>query len=59
MDRLPKDPIMLLSYINTQLRDFYTNPEDLCAALSLDRSDLDRKLGAAGYTYDGKRNQYV
>ena len=27
---IPKDPVMLLSYVNTQLRDFYGTLEALC-----------------------------
>ena len=28
MTVLPKDPVILLSYINTQLRDFYPNLDE-------------------------------
>ena len=41
---IPKDPVMLLSYINTQLRDFYDSFEDLCKALDLDENDIKQKL---------------
>ena len=27
---IPKDPVMLLSYVNTQLRDFYPDIEEMC-----------------------------
>ena len=43
---IPKDPVMLLSYINTQLRDFYDSYEDLC------------KLSMIGYEYDESLNQF-
>ena len=39
MAAIPKDPFMLLSYVNTQLRDFYTSLEALCRALELDQRD--------------------
>lgn len=55
---VPKDPIMLLSYINTQLRDFYPSVEELCGALALDRQELENKLSAAGYRYDPSANQF-
>ena len=34
MDQLPKDPVILLSYINTQLRDFYPSLDAFCEAQS-------------------------
>ena len=30
---LPQDPIMLLSYVNTQLRDHYVSLDDFCASV--------------------------
>lgn len=27
---IPKEPVMLLSYVNTQLRDYYDSLEALC-----------------------------
>lgn len=55
---IPKDPVMLLSYINTQLRDFYTSYEDLCKALDLDENEVKQKLSAIGYEYDKSLNQF-
>ena len=37
---IPNDPIMLVSYLNTQLRDFYPNLEDLCKSLDLDQEAI-------------------
>lgn len=59
MMNIPKDPVMLLSYINTQLRDFYPSVEELCAALSLSKEELDRTLLGIDYQYDREKNQYV
>lgn len=39
---IPNDPIMLVSYLNTQLRDFYPNLEDLCKSLDLDQEEIGR-----------------
>ena len=33
---LPEDPFILLSYINTQLRDFYPSLEELQKSLGVD-----------------------
>ena len=43
---IPKDPVMLLSYINTQLRDFY------------DQNEVKQKLSMIGYEYDESLNQF-
>ncbi len=34
---MPKDPVMLLSYVNLKLRDFYTNLDQLCEELDAER----------------------
>lgn len=56
---IPKDPVMLLSYVNTQLRDFYPSLDELCSALDLDQEELKKRLEAVDYHYDGERNQFV
>ena len=56
---LPKDPYMLLSVVNTKLRDDYTDLNDLCASLGEDRSQLESKLKEAGFIYNPTTNQFV
>lgn len=55
---IPKDPVMLLSYINTQLRDFYDSYKDLCKSLDLDQNEVKQKLSMIGYEYDESLNQF-
>ena len=55
---IPKDPVMLLSYINTQLRDIYDSYEDLCKSLDLDQNEVKQKLSMIGYEYDESLNQF-
>ncbi len=55
---VPKDPYMLLSFVNTQLRDNYASPAELCAALSLDPEDLTARLAAADFHYIPALNQF-
>ena len=59
MTKFPKDPVMLLSYINTQLRDFYPSMEELCKAMDVKKEEIDEKLDLIDYQYDPERNQYV
>ena len=56
---LPNDPIMLLSYINTRLRNNYPGLDALCEDMDADREALCQTLKAAGYEYDPARNQFV
>ena len=55
---LPNDPAILLSYINTKLRDEYPDLEELCKSLSINRDELENKLAAIDYRYDRKQNQF-
>lgn len=56
---IPNDPVMLLSYINTQLRDFYPSLKELCTSLQLAEDSLTAKLAAIDYTYDPDTNQFT
>lgn len=55
---IPKDPIMLLSFINLKLRDNYSDIEALCDDLDVDREEIDNILKSADYHYDRGANQY-
>lgn len=59
MATIPEDPVILLSYINTQLRDFYKNLHELCDSLQLDQDKLCTKLKAIDYEYNATTNQFV
>ncbi len=56
---IPKDPVMLLSFVNLKLRDFYRSLDVLCDDLDVDKKEIVDKLGAIDYHYDEKRNQFV
>lgn len=58
-DMLPKDSVMLLSFVNTKLRDFYDSLDALCEGLDADRQDIVDRLGDIGYHYDAERNQFL
>ena len=49
---LPQDPMILLSYVNTKLRDDYSSLDAFCEDLDLDRAELESRLEALGYRYD-------
>lgn len=56
---LPKDPVILLSVVNTKLRDFYPSLNALCDDLEIDINEITKKLSLIGYTYNEERNQFV
>lgn len=58
MEQLPTDPFMLLSVVNTRLRDEYASLDELCAALDIDPQELASRLEAAGFTYMPEINQF-
>ena len=56
---IPKDPVMLLSFINLKLRDYYSDFETLCEDLDVDGTEIMNKLAGINYQYDMDRNQFV
>ena len=56
---MPNDPVMLLSFINTQLRDNYSSLDELAAAYGVNAVDIKAKLGNIDYTYDEESNRFV
>ena len=55
---LPNDPVILLSYINTLLRDEYSTFEELCKSLCVSEDDIVSKLSGIGYVYDKNSNSF-
>jgi len=56
---LPKDPAILLSFVNTKLRDEYPSLGELCAALGADRAALEEALAGLDYRYSSEQNQFI
>ncbi len=59
MAAIPNDPMMLLSYINTKLRDEYKNLSELCNDLELQQSELTEKLSSIDYAYNEELNRFI
>ena len=58
MSQLPKDPVMLLSVVNTNLRDFYLSLDEFCNAKDADKNEIVNVLSAIGYEYNEESNQF-
>ena len=52
------DPYMLLSVINTKLRDEYSSLDMLCDDMDIDKENVIDKLSSVNYKYDEGINQY-
>lgn len=59
MPNIPKDPVMLLSYINTQLRDFYPSLKECCQSLGISEETIQSSLAAINYHYDDEKNRFL
>jgi len=56
---IPQDPIMLLSFTNTQLRDHFNNLTEFCKAYMIDETHIIQKLRLVDYTYNENTNQFI
>ena len=55
---MPQDPILLMSLVNTLLRDSYSSLESLCEDRELDVQQVRSRLEAAGFVYQPEQNQF-
>lgn len=56
---IPKDPFILLSYINTQLRDFYSSLDSFCEDKNADKAEIIKTLADVGYQYSKELNSFI
>lgn len=56
---IPNDPMILLSFMNTHLRDSYSSFDELCKSMCIDGDEIIIKLSAIDYVYDEKLNRFV
>lgn len=58
-DSIPNNPMMLLSFTNTKLRDEFSSLDDMCYELEINRQEIEDKLDMIDYHYDSKLNRFV
>ena len=58
MDQLPRDPAILLSYINTKLRNEGVTLAEFCREIDADEREIRDVLSEIGYTYHEARNRF-
>ena len=54
---LPKDPMLLLSVVNTKLRDYYHNLDALCDDMNVEKEEIVNTLKTIDYEYDENRQR--
>lgn len=55
---ISSDPFILLSIINTKLRDFYPSLDALCDDMNESRMEIEDTLNKIGYTYNADSNRF-
>ena len=58
MGNIPQDPMMLMSFINMKLRDFYPSLDALCEDLEISREELEERLSKAGFEYSEENKRF-
>ena len=56
---IPNDPVMLLSFVNLKLRDYYSSLEAMCEDMDIDQAQIVKKLAGIDYHYDAGLNKFV
>lgn len=58
MNKIPKDPIMCMSFVNTKLRDRYSSLDAFCEDYEVEKDALVKIMESAGYVYEAEQNQF-
>lgn len=56
---IPKDPVILLSFINTQLRDYYPSLKEFAKAADITEEEITTRLSSIGYIYNQELNKFI
>lgn len=59
IDALPKDPMMLLSFVNTRMRDENINLTELCEQFGTDREAVEHTLKKIDYNYNEELRKFI
>lgn len=59
LDNLPKDAMMLLSFVNTRLRDDGISLTEFASQFGIDSREIEERLDKIGYTYNNDLNRFV
>lgn len=55
---IPKDPVLLLSYVNTKLRDYDSSLDAFCEREDVEKASIIERLEEIQYEYIESQNQF-
>lgn len=58
MDRMPEDPVMLMSFVNMRLRDGELTLDEFCKDMGMNRDELERRMAVGGFEYNYQANKF-
>ena len=56
---LPNQPMILLSFVNTKLRDEFDSLDAFCEDFHIPKDEIEEKLASIDYEYDEELNKFV
>ncbi|MEE0944562.1 MAG: DUF4250 domain-containing protein [Clostridia bacterium] len=56
---LPKDPFILMSYLNTKLRDSYNSLDELAKSEDADIDEILSVMNSIGFSYNEHTNSFT
>jgi len=56
---LPNQPMILLSFVNTKLRDEFPSLDAFCDDFRVAKDEIEEKLASIDYEYDEDLNKFV
>ena len=56
---LPNQPMILLSFVNTKLRDDFSSLDAFCEDFNVAKDEIEEKLASIDYEYDEELNKFV
>ena len=59
LENLPRDALMLLSFVNTRLRDDEILLDSFCSQFNVSKEEIVKKLDNIGYTYNAELNKFI
>ena len=57
-NKIPQDPMMLVSFVNMKLRNEYSSLDELCSDLNLNKNEIIEILLKAGFEYSQEEKQF-
>ncbi len=55
---LPKDPFMLMSFLNMKLRNCYDSLDALCDDLHVSKEEILKTMQESGFEYSKENNKF-